>query len=261
MEPLTDPAVNHLIERLSELADVRAVAVTGSHAHGRPRADSDLDLFVYSETPLLSERRAIADALASPESPVLVNVDPFSSGDVWRTEAGTWIDAQFWKPSWAEDQLDKVLVRNEPSLGYSTALCQAIATARPLYERDAWHPALQERARSPYPDALVTAIVDYNLPWLDRHPFSFRHQVDVAIAQSDPVSVNHRLAAWLSSFFDVVLAVNRVLHPGEKRLLDVIEAKCALKPDDLRATVETAVSATDPRPQIEQLLTGLDAIL
>jgi hypothetical protein len=55
--------------------------------------------------------------------------------------------------------------------------------------------------------------------------------------------MNHRLAALLASAFDVLFALNRVPHPGEKRLLE-LAARLPLAPADLRARVEAMLSFT-----------------
>lgn len=44
-------------------------------------------------------------------------------------------------------------------------------------------------------------------------------QIQAAISRDDIVSVNHRVAAFLASYYDILFAVNRRYHPGEKRLL------------------------------------------
>ena len=256
-----NPDVDSLVDRLSALRAVRAVVMTGSRASGSSIASSDVDLFVYVDGDVLDDRGEIAAELGDQSAAVLVDVSPFGSIDVWRGSSGLWFDILYWTTAWAEDQLDRVLIRHEASLGYTTAFWRSIATATSLYERDDWHPELRERARSPYPAELTDAIVSLNYPWLTDHPFSFRHQLETAVARRDRVSINHRLAAWIGSYFDVVFAVNRVLHPGEKRQLEFAEAECRTLPTQMRSDVEAALDASDPMPPIDRLVDGLRAIL
>ena len=48
-------------------------------------------------------------------------------------------------------------------------------------------------------------------------------QITTSIVRRDPVSLNHRIAAWLASYFDILFAINCRFHPGEKRLLTYAE--------------------------------------
>ncbi len=98
----------------------------------------------------------------------------------------------------------------------------------------------------------MTAIVAKNFPVLHNTMSSYAHQIALAVKRRDLVSVNHRLAALLASYFDVLFALNRELVPGEKRLLtlandlphvpdamaDDIEALLAFTPDTLAAVPE-----------------------
>ncbi len=52
-------------------------------------------------------------------------------------------------------------------------------------------------------------------------PFaSYYEQIKKALTRNDFVSVNHRISAFLASYFDVIFALNETLHPGEKRLMN-----------------------------------------
>ena len=82
----------------------------------------------------------------------------------------------------------------------------------------------------------------------------------------DLVSVNHRLAGMLASYFDILFAVNRVPHPGEKRLVEAAVAICPRLPEDMAADVtessETATTDMAGLPaRVDRLLDRLDALL
>ncbi len=111
----------------------------------------------------------------------------------------------------------------------------------------------------PYPEPLRRAIVAYNHPILRGTLSSFRAQLVKALARGDLVSVNHRLSALLASYFDILFAVNRVPHPGEKRLLARAEALCSTLPPDMAADVAATLAAAGAAPG--DLLSPLDRLL
>jgi hypothetical protein len=136
--------------------------------------------------------------------------------------------------------------------------------SEPLFDRSGWYAALRRRADVPYPEALRRAVVTRNHPLLRDTLSSYLAQIERAVARRDAPSVNHRVAALLASFFDVLFALNRVPHPGEKRLLARVEALCGLRPPRLGEQV-AALLAVVARCRIgyspRRALDGLDALL
>jgi len=241
MSPEVEKVARRLAAAYAQLPVVRAVALGGSQATGLAAGDSDVDLYVYaSPEPGLEARAAVA--AGSPRRELGNRF--FEPGDEWvDAETGLAVDAMFRDPSFIEGELDRVLVRCEARVGYSTAFWHGLVHSSSLYDPTGWYAALQARARMPYPEPLVRAVVEKNQPLLRRNLSSFRAQLARAAARGDAVSVNHRTAAFLASFFDVLFAVNRIPHPGEKRLLAVAEARCSRRPPELARQVAALVSA------------------
>lgn len=52
------------------------------------------------------------------------------------------------------------------------------------------------------------------------------------------MSVNHRTAAFLEAYFDFLFALNRVTHPGEKRLVRLCRERCPLLPGRFEENLE-----------------------
>jgi hypothetical protein len=80
------------------------------------------------------------------------------------------------------------------------------------------------------------------------------------------VSINHRVAGLLASYFDIVFAVNRVPHPGEKHLISAAVGSCPRLPfemaADLSEILETATTDLAGLPgRVDRLLDRLDALL
>ncbi len=125
---------------------------------------------------------------------------------------------------------------------------------------------LKEKSAVPFPEALRRAIIAKNHPVLRRVIPSYLHQIEKAIRRNDLVSINHRVAALLASYFDVLFALNRIPNPGEKRLLKTASECCTRIPGEMVNQVEAVLRAVCSADQslivrIEELLDGLDQLL
>lgn len=227
----------------ARLPEVEAVVLAGSVGGGHADSGSDIDLYVYADVPIfatdrevLVRRRASAYALENRF---------WEDGDEWiEAESGTAVDVMYRNLSWIDDQVQRVLVMHEGSVGYSTCFWYNVLHSEALFDRMGWYASLQVKARQPYPEALVKAIIAKNQPLLNDLLFSaYSHQLEKAVSRGDLVSINHRVGAVLASYFDILWAVNRLPHPGEKRLINLTEAACSNRPVNMRKDVETLLQA------------------
>jgi len=255
-----------LSARFSAFAQVVAVALGGSQAGGRPDPTSDIDLYVFTTEilPLAERQKITADFNVQRAD---LNLTFWDLGDEWFDgESGIEVDVIYWDPAWIEGQLARVVDQCQPSMGYSTCFWHTLRSARPLYDRAGWFSALQHKAAQPYPEALRLAIIRQNHAVLRRVIPSYTHQIEKAARRGDLVSVNHRVAALLASYFDVIFALNRVLHPGEKRLVQLVEERCPLRPagmaDQVRAVLAASAGGGDELiMRVNELVDGLDRLL
>jgi hypothetical protein len=266
IEPDSDvpPLAREWAARFATFEQVRAVALGGSWVTGASDPLSDLDVVVYADPPPPAEaRRALILPTARRAE---IDNQFFGTGDEWIDTRGQGVDVAYWSPEWMEDQLMRVLVRFEASLGYTTSFWHTLRNSRVLFDRTGWLARLQERARGPYPEPLCRAIVAKNHPVLRRKLSSYLEQVELAVRRVDPVSVHHRVTAILASYFDILFAVNRVPHPGEKRLLVHAKRLCPKRPPALESQVDAVIRAVGTPEQgllssLQALLDGLDALL
>jgi hypothetical protein len=100
---------------------------------------------------------------------------------------------------------------------------------------------MQRRLREGYPERLARAVVQKNLPVLGAIISSYEQQIQAAFLRQDLVSLNHRVTAWLPSYFDILFAANRQFHPGEKRLLALVEGLPSV-PESMVEDVRTICS-------------------
>jgi predicted nucleotidyltransferase len=246
--------------------EVTAVILSGSTAGESFDAGSDLDLYVYAEhEPPKPWRAELARKFGKRAS---IGNDFWEPGDEWvALQTGNVVDIMYRSPAWIEQQLDRVLRRHQASVGYSTCFVYNVLHSKTLYDRGNWFASLRAEAEQPYPESLRRAIVAKNHPILRRTLSSYEHQIAMALGRNDHVCVNHRIAALLASYFDILFAMNRLFHPGEKRLVAHVLATCPKYPPGFQAQAHELLSAialaglSDVPGRVSDLLDGLDALL
>jgi len=246
--------------RFASLPKVEVVTLAGSLTSEFPDRDSDVDLYVYvtDDIPL-----GVREEIAAGSPHAELGNATWETGDEWiDAEAGTRVDVMYRHVRWIEEQLDRVLVQYQASVGYSTCFWYNVLHSQALFDREGWFAALQRRAQQPYPVELKRAIIAKNYPLLRHNQSSYFHQIELAMKRNDPVSVNHRVAALLASYFDVLFAVNEQPHPGEKRLLQHA-ARRQRCPNEMEAQVRAVIEGdrAEVVARVGELLDGLDEVL
>lgn len=261
---MTSPSHAVLARQLADLfsrfPQVEAVGVSGSLASAAfIDPASDIDLYVFVTAPVPLEARVELVVAMGGATQADMDLDFWDAGDEWfHAPTGIEIDVMYWDTRWVEETLDRVIVYHQPSLGYSTAHWHTIRSTEVLFDRSGWLARLKQRSEQPYPEELRRVVIRRNHAILRGVIPAYLHQVKKAAGRGDLVSVNHRVAAFLASYFDLIFAVNGVLHPGEKRLLDQARRLCPSLPPRMEEEVSAVLySAGEPGSAVVERLTEL----
>lgn len=212
-----------LCAALRGLPEIEALVLGGSRAGEGYDRKSDYDLYVYcTEIPPAEARREILGRVCGHME---------LGNDFWELEDdcvllnGIPIDILYRNlDSFARD-IASVAELHYARNGYATCMWHNLLHSRILYDRDGRYAALRQRFDVPYPEALRQNIIRRNLRLLTGNLPSYDAQLRKAVSREDRPSVNHRMAAFLESYFDILFALNRMTHPGEKAHGQHIESK------------------------------------
>ena len=230
--------LNSMIDDYKSFDEVEAIVLGGSSAAKTSDNKSDFDIYIYcTKEPPVEARRRIAEKYA--DNPEIDN-HYFETGDVYYLrETGKPIDIMYRSPESIEGNIKCVWEECNASLGYTTCFVDNVNKSKILFDRNGWFKRLQDKTKSPYPDKLAQNIINKNFAYLKDAMFSYYDQLNSAVQRNDYVSVNHRTAAFLASYFDIIFAKNKILHPGEKKLVDFAKANCKELPKNFEQDVNT----------------------
>ena len=196
--------------------------LAGSAATGLTDEWSDYDLYAYSRGVVPIEFRA---KFLKPRATRLELHNTFWEwSDEWVESDGTIFDLMYRSCDAIEEDVEARLGRGIAALGYSTSLCYSVLQATPVFDRRGWFKPSRAASNRPHILTHLWRGLKMNLPVLGGMIDSYEQQIRSAFSRRDRISLNHRTAAWLASYFDILFAVNRRFNPGEKRLLTHAQA-------------------------------------
>ena len=80
---------------------------------------------------------------------------------------------------------------------------------------------------------------------LDGMAASCFNRIEVAIKRNDVIGVNYRLSEFTKYYFDILFALNRTFHPGEKRLIEFGIELCEWLPVDFESDLHGLFTANE----------------
>ena len=88
-----------------------------------------------------------------------------------------------------------------------------------------------------------TSFISKNLRLLTGNLPSYDKQILKAFNRGDFISVNHRMAAFIESYFDIIFAVNELTHPGEKRMISYAKEHAKILPKDFEENMNVLLNS------------------
>ena len=251
-----------MVEDYKSLDGVTAIVLGGSSTAKTSDDRSDFDIYIYTDKePDVAKRAEIAAKYADYYE---VDNHYFETGDVYTLrETGKPIDIMYRSPEWIEDCIKRVWEEGCASMGYTTCFVDNVKNSKILFDKNDWFKNLQKSLDAPYPDKLADNIIKKNFTFLKDAMYSYFDQLASAVKRNDYVSINHRIAAFLASYFDTLFALNRVLNPGEKKLVEFAKNNCKILPDNFEADVNgLVISLPDEKlSYAERLVANLRRLL
>ena len=232
--------IKEIISEYKKLDEVEAITLAGSRAAGRNDQQSDIDLDLFITCPIsIEKRRSIALKFADQME---IGNEFFGSSDEYiLRDFNIDIDICLFNLEDIVNNLHSVMNEYHASTGYTTCFVHNVVNAKLLYDRNGLLKQLQKEYHRRYPHQLKQNIINMNYPILRDAFSSYYHQVEKAIKRQDLNSLNHRVTAFLASYYDIIFAINEMLHPGEKRLLSIIEHSCPIYPPDAQKQIEQLI--------------------
>ena len=227
--------VENLFEELSNITQVEAIALGGSRACGRNDEKSDYDVYVYLIDSVEEDVRR--NILSRYCKYMEIGNSFWELEDDVTLSDGIDMDIIYRNMTDFENTISDVVDACISWNGYTTCMWHNLITSKIVYDKNGKLQKLQEKYNIPYPKKLKENIISNNMKLLNGMLPSFDMQIKKAETRGDLVSVNHRVAEFLASYFDIIFALNEMTHPGEKRMQSICSEECNILPNNFDANL------------------------
>jgi hypothetical protein len=259
---ISQPVLQHarrVADAMAGLPGFVGMTLGGSVASGLADESSDIDLHVYWRAPLASaaqreERlRHVAD-----QGSMTIGVTSWGLEDHLRV-GGQPIELVYVNLDDLRGEIERAYAEGLNGEGFVTAQFYYLDSGHVLCDPSGEMTMLQERLHASYPEPTRRLLLRDN-PFLLQ---TYLEHLRKAQRRGDLLFVQHRRYSVQMVFFNLLFALNRRYHPGEKRLL-IHGERCPVKPDDLAPRWEhvARMAADDPAltKELERLIEDICAL-
>lgn len=231
---------DHLINEIAAWPEVEAIALGGSRAGKHYDEKSDYDVYLYCTGPVNEETRR--ETLEKYCCYMEIGNHFWEYEDNCTLKNGIDIDILYRNLDDFTAGLSDVVEHCNSHNGYTTCMWHNLRTCKILADKNGRLTAAKQRFDVPYPAQLRESIIRRNNKLLEGTLPAYELQIRKAMKRGDLVSINHRVSAFLESYFDIIYAINEQTHPGEKRLVSLCEETCSILPKDFKSNLESLFS-------------------
>jgi hypothetical protein len=260
--------IEEIVADLARIDGVAAVVLGGSHARGRARPDSDIDLGLLYRTDRrfdLAAIRKLAGQWNDTPDPVVSGFGEWGrwvDGGAWLTVRGQRIDFLYRDIGLIESTLAEAregrfevdFAQQAPFGFFGPTVLGEVAIARPLHDPDGLVAVLRSQV-VPMPEALRCAVVQQGLWSVD---FGLRAFAPKFVAAGNAYGAVGCFTRFASELVRVLFALNSVYVLNDKTALDEIMSFSLSVPDFARRlSVILGNAGTKPR----QLARSMEAMV
>ena len=232
---------NSLWFEFTKLPEITAIVLGGSRSGNNYDRSSDYDLYIYcGNIPNKDVRKLILDKYCS-----YIELE----NQFWEVEDnctlsdGIDIDIIYRNINDFENNIENVVEKHQASNGYTTCFWHNLNNSKILYDPYKEFYRIKERFSVPFPKELKENIILNNFRLLTGNLPSYDKQILKALNRGDLVSVNHRISAFIESYFDIIFAVNELTHPGEKRMISYAKEHAKILPKDFEENMNVLLNS------------------
>jgi len=233
--------LDEISEEFIKFPQTEALGLGGSRSANTSDVLSDIDVYVFINKPVPLDKRN--EIIKKYSSKYETGCEYFGAGDEFLIdEIDKQLDVMYFDMLRFKEEFNNVWNLYMPKNGYTTCFLYTLKNLDIKYDKSGQLKFMRDKLKK-YPGKLKENIIKRNMMLLYDKPFaSYFEQIEKAIKRNDINSVNHRTAAFLASYFDIVFAKNELLHPGEKRLVKYALKNCKILPCGFRKDVDDMAS-------------------
>lgn len=228
--------VEKLFEELSKFEEVEAIALGGSRAGENYDEKSDYDIYIYINEKICEKKRK--ELFSNFCSYMEIGNDFWEYEDNCILKDGIEIDILYRNMKDFIKNIERVVIECQPSNSYTTCMWYNLVTCKVVYDKNGELGKYKKQYSVNYPKKLKENIIKRQLQLIETTLSAYPNQIKKAYLRNDLVSINHRVAEFLASYFDLIFAINEILHPGEKRLVELCKKNCKKLPKDFEMNLE-----------------------